>query len=106
MMNITFRNVTQYHLVDVIEISENILPPSSGFKNKSSKKQTEEQHCLLVIRQLFFDTNRQTVYSSEMSINFYHTTWRHITKDRIIFSQPREHIKSNKIYDRLRLFKV
>jgi hypothetical protein len=57
----------------------NLVPPCLGSKIKPSKKQTaiwtESSSCLLSI---YSPLKMEAVRSSETSVNFYRTAWRHI----------------------------
>jgi hypothetical protein len=60
----------------------NILPPSSGWRRKTSKqtsKQSQHSLCSLLACLLDFSTlTLEIVCSSVTLVNFYQTTWRHI----------------------------
>jgi hypothetical protein len=59
---------------------KNILPPSSGMKSKLSKRLARSTASLAYPSTL----KMETVYFSEMLVNFYQTMWHHIPEDNTL----------------------
>jgi hypothetical protein len=67
-------------------VSGNMLPPSSGSNNKSSKKPAELTTCFMLVSFLVYPStlNMKATSSSETSVGFQRTIWCFILEDRTL----------------------
>jgi hypothetical protein len=65
----------------------NKIPPSSESKNKSSKPIRNLSRWLILIGSTAYSSilKMEAVGSSETSVNYLQTIWRHITEGKVIF---------------------
>jgi hypothetical protein len=76
------------------DVSRNKSPPSSGLKNKPSKKPAWKQ---VVSRSPYFSTLKmEAACSSETSVDIQRTTRRYIPEDRTLLNHGCENLRSYK----------